>query len=84
MMTAAFNDLFNNNRLFIFLAYKNVFEDGRPIKGKLDIIENSVKNLLDSITLNQINKINYKYEKDRSLTGNYSVKSLSILITDEK
>ena len=74
----------NNNRLFIFLAYKNVFEDGRPIKGNLDVIDNAVKTLLDSISLDQINKINYRYEKDHSLTGNYSAKSLSILITDTK
>lgn len=74
----------NNNRFFIFLAYTNAFEDGRPIKGKLAVIENSVKKVLDSINSNCINNIKYCYDKDRSLAGNYSVKSLSILITDTK
>ncbi|QCX34703.1 hypothetical protein FDN13_13880 [Caloramator sp. E03] len=74
----------NNNRLFIFLAYTNAFEDGRPLKGKLDVIESAVNDLLNSINVNKINTIKYHYDKDPSKVGNYSAKSVSILIKGEK
>jgi len=74
----------NNNRLFLFLAYNNDFEDGRPIKGKLDIIEKNVNAFLDSITLEEINTIKYHYDKDPSLVGDYSAFSKSILIRTDK
>jgi len=74
----------NNNRLFVFLAYTNVFEDGRPIKGELDYIGDSVASLLDSICNEKINNIRYHYDKERSLAGDYSVKSISLLIKKAK
>lgn len=72
----------NNNRLFIFLAYINAFEDARPIKGKLEKIRSAVNQLLDSAAPESINTLHYHYDKEASLVGDYTVKSLSVLITD--
>ncbi len=74
----------NNNRLFIFLAYTNAFEDGRPLKGKIEIIENAVNNLLNNINKSNINTIKYHYDKEAALTGNYTALSTSLLITANK
>lgn len=74
----------NNNRLFVFLVYTNAFEDGRPIKGQLDLIQEKVNSLLDNIQLDSINTIKYHYDKDASLVGDYESSSISILIETEK
>lgn len=69
----------NNNRIFIFLAYKNRFIDGRPLKGNTEKIGEQIINLLNSITKNDLHKISYKYEKDESLKGNYSALAFSTI-----
>ena len=74
----------NNNRLFLFFAYTDAFEDGRPIKGKLSIIKGAVQELLDDIENTPIHTIRYLYEKDPALTGDYRAQALSLLITDSK
>ncbi len=71
----------NNNRFFIFLAYLDSFEDGRPIKGELSQIEKTIKKALDNLTIKNIRTIRYHYDKDPSLRGNYTVRSTSVLIT---
>jgi hypothetical protein len=72
----------NNNRFFVFLAFKNSFEDARSLKGKLELIEEKVKQKLDSIIRDDINTIKYYYTKDRGLQGAYEINSVSILVTD--
>lgn len=72
----------NNNRLFIFLAYEDSFEDGRPIKGALDKISSCVNNLLDNFDENDIDTIRYHYDKDPALEGDYVVHSTSFVITE--
>ena len=47
----------HNNRFFIFLAYKDSFEDARPLKGKLEDIRikvNEKLNLIIDCPLNNI------------------------------
>ncbi|WP_324720026.1 hypothetical protein [Salinimicrobium sp. HB62] len=72
----------NNNRFFVFLAFKNSFEDARPLKGRLELIEEKVKEKLDSIIKDDINTIKYYYSKDRGLEGAYKINSVSILVTE--
>lgn len=67
----------NNNRIFIFLAYSNQFKDARELKGDVDEIGKIIKNLLDNISLDKINKINYYYDKDLNNIGNYTANSIS-------
>lgn len=74
----------NNNRLFIFLAYSNSFEDAKALKGNLDAISEKLNKLLNNLTESDLHTINYYYEKDTKLTGSYCAKSTSILIVDEK
>lgn len=73
----------NNNRLFIFLAYYNSFEDGRPIKGELELIQQRVKAMLDAFSEKDIHIINYHYDKDPALVGDYTVQSTSLLVTKQ-
>ena len=74
----------NNNRLFLFLAFTDSFDDGRLLKGKLANIEESVNELLDNLSDNSIHQIKYKYTKDRTRAGNYSARAISILITGSR
>ena len=75
----------NNNRIFIFLAYKNSFEDGRPLKGKLSAISDAIEHLLLSLnTSEDFDKVRYVYEKEADLNGNYTCMCKSTLITSLK
>ncbi len=74
----------NNNRIFIFLAYLDSFEDGRPLKGKLKEIGQAIHDLLDELTEEKIHKIKYVYEKEPDLNGKYCTYCLSTLIKDNK
>lgn len=69
----------NNNRLFVFLAHKNQFTDGRDLKGDTLEIKNKINELLDSLSWESLHKIHYHYEKDAKLKGDYSVLSLSTI-----
>lgn len=72
----------NNNRLFVFLAYKNQFIDGRPLKGKTEEIGCKITTLLDNISQDSIHTINYHYAKDASLIGDYTALSFSTIFTE--
>lgn len=72
----------NNNRLFLFLAYKTQFIDGRDLKGKTASLEKVINNLLDNLSLNSIHTIKYHYEKDDKLVGDYTVFSLSAIYSE--
>lgn len=72
----------NNNRLFVFLAYKTKFVDGRDLKGNTAEIEIKINNLLDNLSSNSIHTIKYHYEKDPKLVGDYTVYSLSIIYSE--
>ena len=72
----------NNNRFFIFLAYKDSFEDARPLKGNLEDIRIKVNEKLNLIIDSPLNNIKYYYSKDRGLEGPYEVNSTSVLVTN--
>ena len=72
----------NNNRFFVFLSYRESFEDARPLKGKINDITEKVNKKLDSILETNLNHIKYFYEKDKGLEGTYEVSSISLLVTD--
>ncbi len=73
----------NNNRLFVFFAYKHEFKDGRDLKGKnIDKIEHNINLLLDNLSINSVHKIQYHYDKDAKLEGDYSVLSLSTIYSE--
>lgn len=72
----------NNNRFFIFLAYKDSFEDARPLKGKLEDIKIKVNEKLNLIIDTPLNNIKYLYDKDKGLEGLYEVNSTSVLVTN--
>lgn len=73
----------NNNRLFVFLAHLNEFKDGKDLKKNIKDIRTAITNKLDNLTLNDIHTINYIYEKNPKVNGNYSINCISILITKE-
>lgn len=73
----------NNNRLFVFLAHLNEFKDGKDLKKDITDIRAAITSKLDNLTLNDIHTINYVYEKDPKVNGNYSINCISILITKE-
>lgn len=73
----------NNNRLFVFLAHLNEFKDGKDLKKDITDIRTAITNKLDNLTLNDIHIINYIYEKDPRVNGQYSINCISILITKE-
>lgn len=73
----------NNNRFFIFLVYKDSFEDARPLKGNISEISIKVKEKLDSILEDKLHNIKYYYEKDKGLEGAYQILSTSVIITKE-
>lgn len=72
----------NNNRFFVFLAYKDSFEDARPLKGKLDVISERVNKKLSSIKTDDLNHLKYYYTKDKGLEGTYEIYSISVLVTN--
>ena len=72
----------NNNRLFVFLAYKTKFVDGRDLKGNTTEIERKINALLDSLSKKSIHTIKYHYEKDPKLIGDYTVYSLSTIYSE--
>lgn len=72
----------NNNRLFVFLAYTNKFVDGRELKGKTEQIGSKINSLLDNLTMNDVHIIKYHYDKEASLTGDYSAFSLSTIYSE--
>lgn len=69
----------NNNRLFVFLAYKNKFIDGRELKGQTEAIGEKINALLDSLTSNSIHEIHYHYDKEAKLVGDYTALSISTI-----
>lgn len=72
----------NNNRLFVFLAYKNKFVDGRELKGKTAEIGTKINTLLDNLTMEAIHTVKYHYDKEASLVGDYSALSLSTIYSE--
>ncbi len=72
----------NNNRLFVFLAYKTRFVDGRELKGNTTKIERKINILLDNLSSSSIHTIKYHYEKDPKLVGDYTVYSLSTIYSE--
>lgn len=73
----------NNNRLFVFLAHLGEFKDGKDLKKDITDIRTAITAKLDNLTLEDIHKINYVYENDPKVNGNYSINCISILITKE-
>ena len=72
----------NNNRLFVFVSYKNKFIDGRELKGKTEEIGKNIIALLDSLTEDSIHEIHYHYDKEDRLTGDYTALSLSTIYSE--
>ena len=72
----------NNNRLFVFIAFKDRFVDGRELKGKTAEIGAKITELLDHMTEASIHTVNYHYDKEASLIGNYSALSLSTIYSE--
>ena len=74
----------NNNRFFIFLAYTNVFEDGRALKGKISEIKEKVDEVLSQISMNTLHTVRYKYEKQADINGDYETQVISAYIYGAK
>lgn len=72
----------NNNRFFIFLAYRDQFEDGRILKGKIEEIEKKINWILDNLTEETLHTIQYHYTKAAELTGDYAAKAVSVIYTE--
>lgn len=72
----------NNNRLFVFLAYRNKFTDGRELKGKTEEIGRRINLLLDNVTLANIHTVKYHYDKDSSLEGDYTALAMSTIYAE--
>jgi hypothetical protein len=72
----------NNNRLFVFIAYTDRFTDGRELKGKTAEIGEKITELLDNLLMVDIHKINYHYDKEDSLAGNYTAWALSTIYSE--
>lgn len=72
----------NNNRLFVFLAYKNKFVDGRELKGQTEAIGEKINALLDSLTSNSFHEIHYHYDKEAELVGDYTALSISTIYSE--
>lgn len=69
----------NNNRLFVFLAYKHRFQDGRELKSKIAEIGEKINQLLTEVTAERIRTISYHYDKQVDLVGDYKAKALSTI-----
>lgn len=72
----------NNNRLFVFLAFTDRFVDGRELKGKTSEIGAKITELLNGIAKDKIHTVNYRYEKEASLIGDYSALSISTIYSE--
>ena len=74
----------NNNRLFIFLAYKSLFIDGRPLKGRIAELKELITNMIDNVDSDDhaLHTIHYHYDKEASLVGDYTAKAMSVLYTE--
>ena len=72
----------NNNRFFVFLVYRDSYEDARPLKGNLELIKERISAKLNDASQGKLNNINYYYQKDKGLEGSYSVQSTSVLVLD--
>lgn len=72
----------NNNRLFVFLSYKNRIVDGRELKGKTTAIGAKISALLDNISKDRMHTVHYHYDKDPGLVGDYTALSLSAIYTE--
>lgn len=72
----------NNNRLFVFLAYKNKFIDGRELKGKTEEIGKRINALLDSLDESSIHTIHYHYNKEAQLEADYTALSISTIYSE--
>lgn len=71
----------NNNRLFVFLAFKDRFIDGRELKGKTAEIGNKINELLDDISVEKIHTIKYHYDST-SRVGDYSALAISTIYSE--
>jgi len=72
----------NNNRIFVFIAYRNKFVDGRELKGKTSDIGRKISELLDNVTMEDVHVIRYHYDKEASLTGDYTALALSTIYSE--
>ena len=74
----------NNNRLYVFLAYKDQFVDGRPLKGRIEQLRNLITSLLNDFEFDdpRMHTIHYHYDKEASLTGDYTAQALSVLYVE--
>jgi len=73
----------NNNRFFVFLAFSDSFGDARPLKGQQGKLKKLITDKLDNFSIKGMSTINYRYEKDRSLRGDYTANSSSVLLVDK-
>ena len=71
----------NNNRFYVFLAYKNSFEDPRGLKNNFDAIKTEVYKVLNNLTASNLSTIKYHYDKSTSSTGDYVVRALATIVT---
>ena len=69
----------NNNRIFLFLSYKNKFGDARELKSEIKELKKTVNTLMMNISKNAVHDIKYVYEKDDRYNGPYSAKALSTI-----
>lgn len=69
----------NNNRFFVFLAWKERFTDGRELKGRIHEIGRKITTLLDCFSSGDIHTIRYHYDKEAGLSGNYTARTLSTI-----
>ncbi|MDE7298709.1 MAG: hypothetical protein K2N94_07750, partial [Lachnospiraceae bacterium] len=69
----------NNNRFFVFLAWKDRFTDGRELKGKVSEIGGKITALLNRLSCQDIHTVNYFYDKDPGLSGAYTARALSTI-----
>ena len=72
----------NNNRLFVFLAYTDRFIDGRELKGKTERIGERITSLLDNISVDDFHVVKYHYDKEATLSGDYSALSISTIYSE--
>lgn len=74
----------NNNRFFIFVAYKSLFSNAKELKTKIDEISKQITSILDNLTEESFHTINYQYTSKEipKLNGNYTALALSILYTE--
>ena len=72
----------NNNRFYIFLAYKSLFVDGHALKSKTTEIGKQITALLDSIDKTSIHIIKYHYDKEDIYKNDYKALSISTIYTE--